>query len=105
VKTWLRRLCEFSAPSIENIRIGPELDTEDYDYELKPSLINRVQAITFNGKKNEDASAHLQNFLEICSTVVIKNISQEVMLLHLFSFSLDGRAKQWFYASKDQIKT
>jgi hypothetical protein len=33
-----------------------------------------VQAITFSGKKNEDASAHLHNFLDIYSTVVIKNI-------------------------------
>jgi hypothetical protein len=96
-----KTLCEFSAPNTENIRVGPELDTEDHDYELKPSLINMVQAITFSGKKNKDASAHLQNFLKICSTVVIKNISQEVMILRLFPFSLDGRAKQWFYTSKD----
>jgi hypothetical protein len=88
-----KTLREFSAPSTENIRVGPELDTEDHDYELKPSLINMVQAITFSGKKNEDASAHLQNFLEIYSTVVIKNISQEVVLLRLFPFSLDGRDK------------
>jgi hypothetical protein len=52
-------LCEFSAPSTENIRVGPELDTADYDYELKLSLINMLQATTFSGKKNEDASAHL----------------------------------------------
>jgi hypothetical protein len=88
-----KTLREFSAPSTENIHVGPELDTEDHDYELKPSLISMVQAITFSGKKNEDASAHLQNFLEIYSTIVIKNISQEVMLLRLFPFSLDGRDK------------
>jgi hypothetical protein len=54
-----KTLREFSAPSTENIRVGPELDTKDHDYELKPSLINMVQAIIFSGKKNEDASAHL----------------------------------------------
>jgi hypothetical protein len=53
-----KTLCEYSAPSTENILVGPELDT-DNDYKLKPSLINIVQAITFSGKNNVDASIHL----------------------------------------------
>jgi hypothetical protein len=65
-------LREFSAPSTENIHVEPTLDTNDREFELKPSLINMVQANTFSGKAYEDVSAHLQNFLEICSTVVIK---------------------------------
>jgi hypothetical protein len=39
-----KTLLEFSAPRVENIRIGPALDTEDLKFELKPSLINTVQA-------------------------------------------------------------
>jgi hypothetical protein len=66
-----KTLCEFFAPSTENIRIGPTLDTNNHEFELKPSLINMVQANTFSGKAHEDASAHLHNFLEICSTIVI----------------------------------
>jgi hypothetical protein len=89
-----KTLREFSAPSTENIRVGPTLNTNNHEFELKPSLINMVQATTFSGKVHEDASAHLQNFLEICSTVVIKDIAQDVILLHLFPFSLEGRAKQ-----------
>jgi hypothetical protein len=75
VRPWLRRLREFSAPSTENIHIGPTLNTNNHEFELKPSLINMVQATTFSGKAHEDASAHLQHFLEICSTIVIKNIA------------------------------
>jgi len=100
-----KTLREFSAPSTENIRVGPTLNIREHDYELKPSLINMVQAITFSGKKDEDASAHLQNFLETCSTINIKNISQDVVLLRLFLFSLEGKAKQWFYQIKDQTET
>jgi hypothetical protein len=88
-----KSLREFSAPSTENICIGPTLDTNDHEFELKPSLINMVQANTFSGKANEDASAYLQNFLEIYSIVVIKDIAQDVILLRLFPFSLKGRAK------------
>ena len=62
-----------------------------------------VQATLFSGKAHEDASAHLQNFLEISSTVVIKDVAQDIILLRLFPFSLVGRAKQWFYINKDHI--
>jgi hypothetical protein len=36
-----KMLLEFSAPNINDIRIGP---TIDHDFELKPSLISMVQA-------------------------------------------------------------
>ena len=64
-----------------------------------------VQATPFSGEAHEDASAHLQNFLEISNTVVIKNVAQDIILLYLFPFSLVGRAKQWFYMNKDHINT
>jgi hypothetical protein len=89
-----KTLREFSAPSTENIHVGPTLDTNDHEFELKPSLINMAQVNTFSGKAYEDASAHLQNFLDICSTIVIKDIAQDVILLHLFPFSLEERAKK-----------
>ena len=54
-----KTLCEFSAPSTENIRTGPTLKTDNLEFELKPSLINMVQAAPFSGKAYEDASAHL----------------------------------------------
>ena len=98
-------LREFSAPSIENIHTGPTLRTYNLEFELKPSLINMVQGTPFSGKAHEDARAHLQNFLEISSTVVIKDVAQDIILLRLFPFSLLGKAKQWFYANKDDINT
>jgi len=64
-----------------------------------------VQATPLSEKAHEDASAHLQNFLEISSTIVIKNIAQDIILLRLFPFSLVGQAKQWFHINKDHINT
>src|SRR6185437_1049260 len=64
-----------------------------------------VQASPFCGKANENASAHLQQFLELCSTFVIKGVSQDAIRLRLFPFSLLGRAKQWFYANKAAVDT
>jgi hypothetical protein len=98
-------LHEFSAPTTVNIRTGPTVNVGEDGFELKPALINMVQANQFCGKAHEDASAHLQHFLEICSTFTIKGVSKDAILLRLFTFSLLGKAKQWFYAYKDKNTT
>jgi hypothetical protein len=54
-----KTLREFSAPSTENIHTEPTLQTNNLEFELKPSLINMVQATPFNEKAHEDDSAHL----------------------------------------------
>jgi hypothetical protein len=55
----IKTLREFSAPTVENIHTGPTLETNNLEFELKPSLINMVRATLFSGKVHEDASAHL----------------------------------------------
>lgn len=34
-----------------------------------------LQATPFCGKANEDANAHLQQFLELCNTIIIKGVT------------------------------
>jgi len=70
-----RTLYEFSAPTMINIRTRPTVNVVDSGFELKPVLINMVQANQFCGKAHEDASAHLQHFLEICSTFTFKEVT------------------------------
>ena len=62
-----------------------------------------MQASPFCGKPNEDANAHLQNFLEHCKTVTIQGVTADAIRLRLFPFSLLGKAKQWFYQNKEAI--
>ena len=100
-----RTLRDFSTPTTANIHTGPIVNVGDNGFELKPALINMVQAIQFCEKEHEDASAHLQHFLEICSTFTIRGVTRDAILLHLFLFSLLGKAKQWFYANKDKNTT
>jgi hypothetical protein len=52
-----------------------------------------VQANPFCGLPSENANAHLQHFLELCNTVVMEGVAPEIIRLHLFPFSLLGRAK------------
>ena len=100
-----RTIREFSAPSAANIATGPGVIEANTQFELKPALITMVQAIPFYGKAHEDANAHLQHFLEICSTFTIKGVTPDAIRLRLFPFSLLGKAKQWFYRNRNDVDT
>jgi hypothetical protein len=52
---------------------------------------------------SEDANVHLQHFLELCDTIVIKDVAPESIRLRVFSFSLMEKAKQWFYKDKEVV--
>ena len=100
-----KTLRDFFVPLAANVATGPNVDVGDVNFELKPSLINMVQASPFCGNPNEDANTHLQNFLELCKTVTIRGVTADAIRLHLFPFSLLGKAKQWFYQNKEAIST
>ena len=88
-----KTLRDFSVPSAANVATGPNVDVGDVNFELKSNLINMVQASPFCGKPNEDANAHLQNFLELCKTITIRGVTTDAIRLRLFHFSLLGKAK------------
>ena len=88
-----KTLREFSVPSTDNVATGPTINVGDVNFELKSSLINMVQASPSFGMLNEDANAHLQNFLELCDNVVIWGVATDIVKLRLFPFSLLGKAK------------
>ena len=88
-----KTLREFSVPSTDNVAIGPNINVGDVNFELKSSLINMMQASPFCGKPNEDANAHLHNFLELCNTVVIRGVAADIVKLCLFPFSLLGKGE------------
>ena len=45
-----KTLHEFSAPTTANIHTGPAINIGDNAFELKPALINMVQASQFYGR-------------------------------------------------------
>ena len=91
-----KTLRDFSVPSAANVETGPNADVGDVNFELKSSLINMVQTSPFCGKPNEDANAHLQNFLELYKTVTIRGVTADIIRLRLFPFSLLGKRNNGF---------
>ena len=91
-----KSLHDYSTPAVANVPVGPAINTGTRNFELHTILITMVQANQFYGLPSEDASAHLQHFLELCDTIVIKDVAQASIRFRLFPFSLTGKAKQWF---------
>ena len=100
-----KTLHDYSTPAVANVPIGPTVNTGTRNFELRTGLITMVQANQLCGLPSEDASAHLQYILELCDTIVIKDVTQASIMLHLFPFSLAGKAKQWFYKEKEAVST
>ena len=86
-------LRDYSTPAVANVPVGPSVNIGDGNFELCTGLIMMVQANQFHGLPNEVTSAHLQHFLELCDTIVIKDVAPASIRLHLFPFSLAGKAK------------
>jgi hypothetical protein len=84
---------DYSTPAITNVPIRPAINMGTKNFKLWTGLIMMVQANQLCGLPSEDASAHLQHFLELCDTIVIKDVTPASISLHLFPFSLTGKAK------------
>jgi hypothetical protein len=84
---------QFSILVLTNVRTGPAINIGNKNFELRTELITMVQASPFYGLPIEDANAHLQTFLELCDTIVIKDVTPDAIRLRLFPFSLMGKAK------------
>ncbi|KAB2632586.1 hypothetical protein D8674_028833 [Pyrus ussuriensis x Pyrus communis] len=91
-----RTIQDFSMPqfsSRQSCIVFSELDATS-SYEIKDYVINMLPE--FSGDENQDASEHVDNFLDICGTQNIKGVSDEFIRLKLFPFSLTGDARTWF---------
>ena len=85
-----KTLRDYSAPSATNVPVGPDVSTGGENFEIKMDLITMVQENPFCGKANEDTSAHLRQFLELCSTFIIKGVSKMLPGFDCFRFLFWG---------------
>jgi hypothetical protein len=65
-------------------------------YEICPNFISLVRELNFAGGLDENPCKHLQDFEEICATLMISGMNHETPKWKAFPFSLTGWAKQWY---------
>jgi hypothetical protein len=65
-------------------------------YEIHPDFISLVRELNFDEGLDENRYKHLQDFDEICATLMISGMNHETIKWNAFPFSLIGWAKQWY---------
>ena len=90
------KLCDFTSHNNNDFICTPIVPrvTSAPSYEIKPALINLVMKEQFTGA-GDDATLHLNNFVELCDMKKYKEVDGDIVKLKLFPFSLRGRAKEW----------
>ncbi|XP_057747635.1 uncharacterized protein LOC130966829 [Arachis stenosperma] len=66
------------------------------DFELKTALLNLMPK--FHGLPAQEPIKHLRDFQAVCSTVRHDGADETFILLKAFPFSLEGKAREWYYA-------
>jgi hypothetical protein len=65
-------------------------------YAIHPNFISLVRELNFVGGLDENPYKHLQDFEEICATLMILGMNHETLKWKAFLLSLTGWAKQWY---------
>ncbi|KAL4342567.1 hypothetical protein GQ457_08G017350 [Hibiscus cannabinus] len=90
-----RTVRDYLAEDLEGL--NPAVTMPDFEaehFELKPVMFNMLNTLgQFGGTPNENARQHLKSFLEICNSFKIHGVSNDVLKLKLFPYSLRDKAK------------
>jgi hypothetical protein len=65
-------------------------------YEICPDFMSLVRELNFVGGLDENPYRNMQDFEEICATLMISGMNHETLKWKAFPFSLTGWAKQWY---------
>jgi hypothetical protein len=87
----------FSAPEGKYLEPATLLHPiEAEGYEIRPDFISLVKELNFARGLDENPYKHLQDFEEICATLMLSTMNHETLKWKAFLFSLTGWAKQWY---------
>ena len=94
-------LKEIGAPDVVTQPLQVRYPDLDANFELKTGLINLLPR--FHGLPGEDPIKHLKDFQVVCTTARRHGADGDAVKVFAFPFSLEGKAKEWFYTLPDAI--
>ncbi|KAL4271413.1 hypothetical protein GQ457_13G016290 [Hibiscus cannabinus] len=90
-----RTVRDYLAEDLEGLNHAVTMPEIEH-FELRPVMFNMLSTLgQFGGIPNENARQHLKSFLEICNALKIHGVSNDVLKLKLFPYSLRDKAKTW----------
>ncbi|QHN81948.1 uncharacterized protein DS421_20g691390 [Arachis hypogaea] len=100
---WMITLKEVGAPDITLQPLQICYLDLDANFELKTELINLLPK--YHGLPGEDPLKRLKDFQVVCSTARRHGSDEIAVMIFAFSFSLEEKAKEWFYTQPDEVIT
>lgn len=96
-----RTIAEYMTPdfSMHNSIYVPPL--ENLNFHIHPSLLNLVQNNSFSGLPLEDPHVHITRSVRACGMFRQEGVSDEIVRLKLFPFSVIGEASRWLDSQDD----
>ena len=92
----IRTQCDYLQPNRINTPSCMVIPSTAEAFDMKSGIIQLL--LKFHGLDSESPYLHLKEFDEVCSTFHFNNISEELVKLKLFSFSLKEKAKLWLHS-------
>ncbi|GJS02489.1 hypothetical protein Tco_0318997 [Tanacetum coccineum] len=88
----MEELLRIPIVGIENAIVVPAILADEF--ELKTELLDFVSNNSFFGLENDDPHSHIRRFYQITQTLRLNQVSDDVVKLILFPFSLKGAAEK-----------
>ncbi|KAL4388466.1 hypothetical protein GQ457_09G018340 [Hibiscus cannabinus] len=90
----VRTVRDYLAKDLEGLNLTVTIPYEVELFELKPMMFNMLNTLgQFGRSPTENARQHLKSFLEICNSFKIHAVSNDVLKLKLFPYSLRNKTK------------
>ena len=92
------KLCDFSNTNNNDFSITPIAPLTNVEScEINTALLNLVIKDPFCGLPSEDATTHLNNFVDLCDMQKKKDVDNDIVKLKLFCFRLEIVLKLGFH--------
>ncbi|KAD4888365.1 hypothetical protein E3N88_20438 [Mikania micrantha] len=78
-----------------NNPITPPPIPNENSWQIPSYIMTVINNAQFSGRDDEDAPTHLARLTRICGTFNLQGATEDAIFMHLFPFSLSGRAATW----------